>query len=155
MSKYNFESAKGRFGLITDAVAYPRIIDSSKGTDSYGQPYTKADTSAKTIHWIGFAWHVDGMFTLTTDPLEIYNVLEACCKANPELSLHHNHFYLLENDNGILRRLISGGQLVLGHSYHRARDWTSKSDAPKLRVSDKVDSSTTAAKTTTLWVPSK
>ena len=157
MSKqeYNYESAKGRFGLTSEVTGYPRIVDSSKGLDGYGQPKYKADMSQNKIHFIGFMWHVDGMFSLTTEPKEIYNVLEACCKANPELPLYPGNFYLLENANGVLRRLISGGQLVLGHSYTKAKEWTSKSDTPKLRVSDRVDESTAAVKTRTLWVPSK
>tara|TARA_R100001443_G_scaffold38768_2_gene52253 strand:+ start:2256 stop:2720 length:465 start_codon:yes stop_codon:yes gene_type:complete len=151
MNEYNFESAKGRFGLTPDIVGYPRIVNASKGLDGYGQPKYKADKSQNKIHFIGFMWHVDGAFTLTTEPEEIYEELKLCCQANPELPLHPSNFYLLENDEGVLRRLISGGQLVLGHSYTKAREWTSKSDTPKLRVSDKVESSTSAVKPRALW----
>tara|TARA_R100001510_G_scaffold57635_1_gene66557 strand:+ start:724 stop:1182 length:459 start_codon:yes stop_codon:yes gene_type:complete len=148
MQKYNYESAKGRFDLDTGVKGYPRQAKSSGALDGYGFPLTEAIPNSKPISKIGFVWHPEGSFSLDSNPSEIVDALEVCCKEYPELPLHHSHFYLLENDNGVLRRLISG-TLVLGHSYLKARTWNVKSDAPKLRLSDKVDSSTAKVKADT------
>lgn len=148
MQKYNYESAKGRFDLDVDVKGYPRQAKSSGGTDKYGQPLMEAIPNSKPISKIGFVWHPEGSFSLDSTPSEIVAALEVCCKEYPELPLHHNHFYLLENDNGVLRQLISG-TLVLGQSYYRAKTWNAKSDAPKLRLSTEVDSSTAKVKADT------
>ena len=148
MKNHSYESAKGRFDLDIGIKGHPRQPKSSGAMDSYGFPLTEMVPNSKSISMIGFSWHPQGSFSLDSNASEIVTALEVCCKAYPELPLHHNHFYLLENDNGVLRQLISG-TLVLGHSYHRERDWNDQSKAPKLRLSTNVDSSTAVVKADT------
>lgn len=153
MSKYNFESAKGRFSLFEDVRAYPRQNKSPEELDSYGVPKTVTSVpKISTISTIGFVWNLDGQYSLTSSPEGVLEDLKEICSEFPDSPLNHNHFYLLENDNGSLKELAVG-TLILGPSYGSVRNLNAKSNAPKLRLSNKVGSSTQQVKVFTPWIP--
>lgn len=151
MSKYNFESAKGRFSLFEDVRAYPRQNKSPEELDSYGIAKTESIPKSNTISTIGFVWNLDGLYSLTSSPKGVLEDLKEICSEFPDSPLNHNHFYLLENDNGSLKELAVG-TLILGPSYGSSR-FDAKSSAPKLRLSNKVVSSTQQVKVFTPWIP--
>ena len=151
MSKYNFESAKGRFSLFEDVRAYPRQNKSPEELDSYGIAKTESIPKSNTISTIGFVWNLDGLYSLTSSPKGVLEDLKEICSEFPDSPLNHNHFYLLENDNGSLKELAVG-TLFLGPSYGSSR-FDAKSSAPKLRLSNKVVSSTQQVKVFTPWIP--
>jgi|TARA_R110000824_G_scaffold88726_1_gene218039 hypothetical protein len=152
MSKYNFESAKGRFSLFEDVRAYPRQNKSPEELDSYGVAKTESMPRSNTISTIGFVWNIDGQYSLTSSPEGVLEDLKEICSEFPDSPLNHNHFYLLENDNGSLKELAVG-TLILGPSYGSVRNLNAKSNAPKLRLSSKVGSSTQQVKVFTPWIP--